>query len=101
MITAAPSAARCLAIEAPIPLEAPVTTATFPASLLLPARVRPPADSCFDLDIFLASCPAGTWRFVPNGPGIGPGPTGSSRSYTDRYESPVLPSRAWGPGRPR
>ena len=31
--TAAPAAARCLAIEAPIPLDAPVTMATFPLSL--------------------------------------------------------------------
>src|SRR5205823_842554 len=35
MTTAAPSAASCLAMPAPIPFEAPVTTATFPASLLL------------------------------------------------------------------
>src|SRR5579862_9595696 len=33
--TAAPSAARCSATEAPIPLEAPVTTATLLASLFM------------------------------------------------------------------
>src|SRR5438874_13542979 len=42
MTTAAPSAARCVAIEAPMPFDAPVTTATFPSSFLgmmcLPAR---------------------------------------------------------------
>jgi len=33
--TAAPSAARCLAIEAPMPLDAPVTTATLPVSFFV------------------------------------------------------------------
>src|SRR5205823_13145478 len=33
--TAAPSAARCVAMEAPIPLEAPVTTATLSASFFV------------------------------------------------------------------
>ena len=33
--TAAPSAARCFAIAAPMPLDAPVTTATLPESFLL------------------------------------------------------------------
>src|SRR5258708_5715063 len=32
-MTEAPSAARCFAIAAPIPFDAPVTTATFPLSL--------------------------------------------------------------------
>jgi len=37
--TAAPAAARCLAIEAPIPLEAPVTMATLPLSLWMLVEV--------------------------------------------------------------
>jgi hypothetical protein len=34
-MTDAPSAARCLAMEAPIPFDAPVTTATLPANLFI------------------------------------------------------------------
>jgi hypothetical protein len=34
-MTDAPSAARCLAISAPMPLEAPVTTAIFPVSFFV------------------------------------------------------------------
>ena len=51
--TAAPSAARCCAIAAPMPFDAPVTTATLPASFC---------------DMTIASSLVG---FVPNGKNIG------------------------------
>src|SRR6267142_5344531 len=80
MTTDAPSAAKCLAISAPMPFEAPVTTATFPSSFF--AMLNP-----FKISLYFC-----TNRYETHGKML---------KYGKGYKGQKETSPAWAPSRLR